>query len=154
VSADGSSRAFVARRRAGAWIVRIFKQLRHVPCPTCGVVQGAPCVTTRGKSVGARLHGTHPARTRVANARAGRVAAENEHRQTHAGSRANVPRSRPLPPRGRDAYNTSADNRGNDATARSKIRNDRYCAAPGDMMPAKWMSGFSASSAAALRLGR
>jgi len=48
---------------------------RQVPCPTCGAPQGAACVTTRGKSVGARIHGTHPARKRIAEARANRLEA-------------------------------------------------------------------------------
>jgi hypothetical protein len=41
-----------------------------VPCPTCRVPAGVGCVVTRGKHAGERLHGTHPARVRVASARA------------------------------------------------------------------------------------
>jgi hypothetical protein len=55
--------------------------LREVPCPTCGVPPGVVCVTTRGKAVGARIHGTHPARQRIAEARANRLAGASASRR-------------------------------------------------------------------------
>jgi len=41
---------------------------RNVRCPTCKVPVGAACVLTRGTSIGGRVHGTHPARKRLAKA--------------------------------------------------------------------------------------
>jgi hypothetical protein len=41
---------------------------REVRCPTCKAAIGAACVVTRGRHAGGRLHGTHPARVRIARA--------------------------------------------------------------------------------------
>jgi hypothetical protein len=43
---------------------------REVRCPTCKAAIGAACVVTRGRHAGGRLHGTHPARVRLARAMA------------------------------------------------------------------------------------